>query len=92
MWKQRNVLFYTEEDRKTIGMPAKMIKNQILLCKIKNIKVLKRNESYEYLGKLITINGDDPKQVSEIISTYKDQVEKICQCKLPFIFSSIRVE
>ena len=35
----------------------------------KNIKVLKRNESYQYLGKLITISGDDPKQVSEIIST-----------------------
>ena len=52
----------------------------------KNIKVLKRNESYKYLGKLITINGDDPKQVSEIISTYKDQVEKICQCKLPLSF------
>ena len=32
----------------------------------KNIKLLKRNESYEYLGKLTTINGDDPKQVSEI--------------------------
>ena len=38
------------------------------------------------MGKLITINGDDPKQVREIISTYKDQVEKICQCKLPFSF------
>ena len=38
------------------------------------------------MGKLITINGDDPKQVSEIISTYKDQVQKICQCKLPFSF------
>ena len=47
---------------------------------------MKRNESYEYLGKLITINGDDPKQVGEIISTYKDQVEKICQCKLPLSF------
>ena len=63
-----------------------MIKSQILLCKTKNIKVLKRNESYEYLRKLITINGDDPKQVSEINSTYKDQVEKICQCKLPLSF------
>ena len=40
----------------------------------KTIKVLKRNESYEYLGKLITINGDDPRQISEIISTYKDNV------------------
>ena len=60
-----------------------MIKSQILLSK-KNIKVLKRNKSY--LGKLITINGDDPKYVSEIFSTYKDQVEKICQCKLPLSF------
>ena len=47
---------------------------------------MKRNESYRYLGKLIAINGDDPKQVNEIISTYKDQVEKICQCKLPLFF------
>ena len=52
----------------------------------KNIRVLKRNKSYEYLGKLITINGDYPKQVSEVISTYKDQVEKTCQCKLPLPF------
>ena len=40
----------------------------------KTVKVLKRNESYEYLGKLIIINGDDPRQVSEIISTYKNNV------------------
>ena len=33
---------------------------------VQNKKVLKRNESYEYSGKLITINGDNPKQVSEI--------------------------
>ena len=38
------------------------------------------------MGKLITINGDDPNYVSEIFSTYKDQVEKICQCKLPLSF------
>ena len=52
----------------------------------KKIRVLKRNESYKYLGKLITINGDYPKQVSEMISTYKDQVEKIYQYKLPLSF------
>ena len=58
-----------------------MIKSQILLSKKKNIKVSKRIETYEYLGKLITINSDDPKQVSEIISTYKNQVAKNSQCK-----------
>ena len=42
--KHRNVLFYTVEYRGTIGIPAKMIKSQILLSKT-NIKVLKRNES-----------------------------------------------
>jgi len=52
----------------------------------KNIKVLKRDDSYEYLGKLITINGDDSKQVDEIIDTYKEQVEKVCQCMLPLSF------
>ena len=54
-----------------------MIKSQILSSKTKTSK---------YLGKLTTINGDDPKQVSEIISTNKDQVAKICQCKLPLSF------
>ena len=49
-----------------------MIKKPNTVVQNKNIKVLKRNESYEYLGKLITINGDDRKQESEIISTYKD--------------------
>ena len=36
--------------------------------------------------KLRTIYGHDPKHVSGIISAYKDKVEKICQCKLPFSF------
>ena len=40
------------------------------------------------MDKLITINGNDPKQVSEIFSTYKDQVEKICQCKLLLSFKA----
>ena len=67
-----NNWYYGKNDKK----PNIVVQN-------KNIKALKRNESYEYLGKLMTINGDDPKQVSEIISTDKDQAEKICQCKLP---------
>ena len=65
---------------------SKNDKKPNIVVQNKNIKVLKRNESYEYLGKLITINGDDPTQVREFISTYKDQVEKICQCKLPLSF------
>ena len=52
-----------------------------IALKKKNIKVSKRIETYEYLGKLITINSDDPKQVSEIISTYKNQVAKNSQSK-----------
>ena len=65
---------------------SKNDKKPNIVVQNKNIKVLKRNESYVYLGKLITINDDDPKQVSEIISTYKDQVEKICRCKLLLSF------
>ena len=38
------------------------------------------------MGKLITMNSDDPKQVSEIISTYKNQVAKNSQCKSPLSF------
>ena len=61
-------------------------KKSNIVVQNKNTKVLKRKDSYQYLGELIAINGDDPKQVSEIIPTYKDQVEKICQCKLPLSF------
>ena len=38
----------------------------------------KHNEPYKYLGKSISINGEDPCQVKEIISTYKNVVEKMC--------------
>ena len=53
--KSGNNWYTTKNDKK----PNIVVQN-------KNIKVLKRNESYEYSGKLITINGDNPKQVSEI--------------------------
>ena len=32
------------------------------------------------------INSEDPCQFEEIISTYKDIVEKICECQLPLTF------
>ena len=80
------MLFYTVEDRNN-WYTSKNDKKPNIVVQNKNIKVLlKRNESYEYMGKLVTINGDGPKQVSEIISTYKDQLEKICQCKLSLSF------
>ena len=44
----------------------------------KQITVSKRNEPFKYLGKLISVNNENPCQVEEIISTYKDIVEKIC--------------
>ena len=47
---------------------------------------MKRNESYQRLGKLITIQGDDCKQIEEIIVKYKEQVEKICRSVLPLSF------
>ena len=42
------------------------------------ITLSKHNEPYKYLGKSISINGEDPCQVKEIISTYKNVVEKMC--------------
>ena len=50
-----NNWYTTKNDKK----PNIVVQNE-------NIKVLKKNESCEYSGKLITINGDNPKQVSEI--------------------------
>ena len=47
---------------------------------------MKRNEPYKYLGKSISMSNEDPCQVDEITSTYKDIVEKICVCQLQLTF------
>ena len=52
----------------------------------KQITVSKHYKPYKYLRKSISINGEDQCQVKEIISTYKDIVEKICVCQLPLTF------
>ena len=51
-------------------------KKQKITIQNKQITVSKCNEPYKYLGKSISINGEDPCQVKEIISTYKDIVVK----------------
>ena len=36
-----------------------------------------------YLGKSLTVNGEDPAQVLEFIVKFKSNVDKICACNLP---------
>ena len=57
-------------------LPVIKIQNKIL-------PVLKRNEPYKYLGKSMTIAGEDPKQVEDFITTYIELVDKIAACCLP---------
>ena len=70
----------------TIGIKANMTKKPKITNQNKQITVSKLNEPYKYLGKLILINSEDPCQFEEIISTYKDIVEKIRECQLPLTF------
>ena len=55
------------------------------VIKIQNqtIPVLKRNETYLYLGKLLNINGQADKQVSEMVEIFKILTEKVKRCMLP---------
>eukprot|EP00795_Rhopilema_esculentum_P017880 gene17880-biopygen1733 len=47
------------------------------------IEVYPRDKSYKYLGKSLSLSGEDAVQVYEVIESYKDLLEKITSCKLP---------
>ena len=47
------------------------------------LAVCGRNTPYKYLGKSLSLSGEDPKQVDQIIENYKELLDKISKCKLP---------
>ena len=47
------------------------------------IPVYKRNESYKYLGKSLSLCGEDEHQITEIVDTYKILVDQIKSSELP---------
>ena len=47
------------------------------------IEVYPRDKPYKYLGKSLSLSGEDSVQVLEVIESYKDLLEKITICKLP---------
>ena len=49
----------------------------------KQIPNNKRNEPYMYLGKSLSIEGEDKEQINDFCVAYKSNVEKICNCLLP---------
>ena len=42
-----------------------------------------RNETYTYLGKTLSIEGEDSVQIEEFCSEYRSLIDKICLCTLP---------
>ena len=49
----------------------------------KIIPLGQRNETYMYLGKSLSIEGEDTKQVNDFCEQYKTLLDKICTCTLP---------
>ena len=49
----------------------------------KRIPNSKRKEAYMYLGKSVSIEGEDPEQINDFCDAYKSNVEKICTSTLP---------
>ena len=47
------------------------------------LPVYQRDKPYKYLGKSISIFGEDAKQITDIVETYKDLVSKIMGSGLP---------
>ena len=47
------------------------------------LAVCGRNKPYKYLGKSLSLSGEDPKQVNQILENYKELLDKISKCKLP---------
>ena len=42
-----------------------------------------RNTSYKYLGESLSLSGEDPEQICEIIEEYEDLLSKVSKCDLP---------
>ena len=49
----------------------------------KGLCVYDRKYNYKYLGKSLSLSGEDRKQVSEFMNAYYDLLEKIAACELP---------
>ena len=47
------------------------------------LAVCGRNGPYKYLGKSLSLSGEDPKQVDQILEDCKELLDKISKCKLP---------
>ena len=52
------------------------------------LEIWDRNVAYKYLGKSLTVSGEDSLQVIEMIDTYSDLVHKIQQCSLPLVLKT----
>ena len=59
--------------------------DQLPIIKVQDkvLPVLKRKEPYKYLGKSMSIAGEDPDQVDSFIDKYTTLIDKIAACNLP---------
>ena len=46
------------------------------------VKILKRNDPFTYLGKLLTVAGETVKEISDILDTYTELLQQILACPL----------
>ena len=60
-------------------------KDRIPMLEIQGEKIetYKRTQTYKYLGKSLSICGEDPKQVEDFIEEYKETLDKIEGSSLP---------
>ena len=62
---------------------GKSDKKPTLKVQGEKIKICKRDEGYKYLGKSLTVAGEDEKQIREFIEDFKNIIDKIESCSLP---------
>ena len=46
------------------------------------VKILKRNDPFTYLGKLLTVAGETVEEISDILDTYSELLQQILACPL----------
>ena len=70
--RSRNNWYKGKSDRKP---KVKVQSHELAVCG--------RNRPYKYLGKSLSLSGEDPKQVNQMLENYKELLDKISKCKLP---------
>ena len=78
----------TDVDLEIIGTPVKNDIDPVIKVQSQIIPQYKRDKPYKYLGKSLSLSGEDSDQINEVVLAYKQLVDNIMTSELPLPLKS----